>query len=301
MRKIAAITLGVALALVGTAALAARNSSGVYSLPSGNPVVSGTVITKTWANATLGDLASEVSSSLDRSGRGGMLAPLRVPDGSAPAPTLSFTNETGTGLRRAGAGDLRIGVLGADTLKVTASGADVVRGDLTLPAAATQSVLKSGGVLAVGTSDDQEVQLVRNGVIGMALHAGAEPWFGGHRLTNIGTPTATDDAATKGYVDGSAPTALTLVGGFTGSPTYWKDVFGIVHLFGTITQGGAGGLVKFASLPAGYMPTAERRFPVVTLTGVITYVRIQPTTGDMSVNTLGGGEVDCLDGITFKP
>jgi hypothetical protein len=201
MRKIAAITLGVALALVGTAALAARNSSGVYSLPSGNPVVSGTVITKTWANATLGDLASEVSSSLDRSGRGGMLAPLRVPDGSAPAPTLSFTNETGTGLRRAGAGDLRIGVLGADTLKVTASGADVVRGDLTLPAAATQSVLKSGGVLAVGTSDDQEVQLVRNGVIGMALHAGAEPWFGGHRLTNIGTPTAPDDAATKDYVD----------------------------------------------------------------------------------------------------
>jgi hypothetical protein len=300
MRKLAAITLGVALALLGTAALASRNSSGTYSRDRG-PYVPGRVISSSDVNAEFSGIAQGLTDSLDRSGRGGMVAPLRVPDGSLPAPTLSFTNETGTGLRRAGAGDLRIGVLGADTLKVTASGADVVRGDLTLPAASAQSILKTGGVLVVGTTDDQEVQFKRNGVIGMALSNGAEPYFNNHKLTAVADPTSPGDAATKGYVDGSAPTAMTLVGGFTGSPTYWKDVFGIVHLFGTITQGGAGGLVKFASLPAGYMPTAERRFPVVTLTGVITYVRIQPTTGDMSVNTLGGGEVDCLDGITFKP
>jgi hypothetical protein len=205
MRKIAAITLGVALALLGTAALASRNTSGVYTLPAGNPVAGGTVITKTWANQTMGDLANEITASLSRDGNGGMRAPLRVPDGSAPAPTLSFTNETGTGLRRAGAGDLRIGVLGADTLKVTASGADVLRGNVTLPAASSQSVLKSGGSLVLGTSDANDVFLSLGGTNYWQLEAATgnlkKIGPGTGTVQGLPSPTLADQAATKDYVD----------------------------------------------------------------------------------------------------
>jgi hypothetical protein len=49
---------------------ASRNSGGTYSLPTGNPVVTGTTITSTWANGTLTDIGTELTNSLDRQGRG---------------------------------------------------------------------------------------------------------------------------------------------------------------------------------------------------------------------------------------
>jgi len=49
-------------------AYAARDGSGNYSLPSGNPVTSGTTISSTWANNTLSDIATALSDSLTKSG-----------------------------------------------------------------------------------------------------------------------------------------------------------------------------------------------------------------------------------------
>jgi hypothetical protein len=46
-----------------------RNGSGTYSLPSGNPVVSGTTITSTWANTTLNDMANALTGSLASDGQ----------------------------------------------------------------------------------------------------------------------------------------------------------------------------------------------------------------------------------------
>ena len=46
-----------------------RNGSGVYSLPSGNPVVTGTTITSNWANTTLSDIASALTGSLAADGQ----------------------------------------------------------------------------------------------------------------------------------------------------------------------------------------------------------------------------------------
>jgi len=46
-----------------------RNGSGTYSLPSGNPVVSGTTITSAWANTTLSDMASALTGSLASDGQ----------------------------------------------------------------------------------------------------------------------------------------------------------------------------------------------------------------------------------------
>ena len=92
-----------------------RNGSGSYTLPSAvNPVVDGTTISTTWANTTLDDLATAMTDSLDRNGKGGMLAPLRGADGSAAAPAYAFTSDTNSGLYRAGADDLRLSVGGAE-------------------------------------------------------------------------------------------------------------------------------------------------------------------------------------------
>ena len=46
-----------------------RNGSGVYNLPSGNPVVTGTTITTTWANTTLSDIASSLTGSVAADGQ----------------------------------------------------------------------------------------------------------------------------------------------------------------------------------------------------------------------------------------
>lgn len=43
-------------------------SGGTYTLPAGNPVISGTTISSTWANTTLSDLGNEITNSLPRDG-----------------------------------------------------------------------------------------------------------------------------------------------------------------------------------------------------------------------------------------
>jgi len=46
-----------------------RNGSGTYSLPAGNPVVTATTITSTWANTTLSDIATALTGSLAADGQ----------------------------------------------------------------------------------------------------------------------------------------------------------------------------------------------------------------------------------------
>jgi len=46
-----------------------RNGSGTYSLPTGNPVVTGTTISSTWANTTLADIANALTGSLAADGQ----------------------------------------------------------------------------------------------------------------------------------------------------------------------------------------------------------------------------------------
>ena len=46
-----------------------RNGSGVYNLPAGNPVVTGTTIASTWANNTMNDLAAALTDSVAADGQ----------------------------------------------------------------------------------------------------------------------------------------------------------------------------------------------------------------------------------------
>jgi len=47
----------------------ARNGSGTYSLPAGNPVVTGTIISSTVHNNTMSDIATELTNSVDKDGQ----------------------------------------------------------------------------------------------------------------------------------------------------------------------------------------------------------------------------------------
>jgi len=46
-----------------------RNGSGTYSLPAGNPVITNTTISSTWANTTLADIATALTGSLATDGQ----------------------------------------------------------------------------------------------------------------------------------------------------------------------------------------------------------------------------------------
>jgi len=89
-----------------------RDSNGVYTLPAGNPVVSGEDITSAWANSTLTDIASAITGSLSRTGQGGMQSTLLFGDGTVSAPGIAWTQEPGTGFYRAGTNDMRVAVAG---------------------------------------------------------------------------------------------------------------------------------------------------------------------------------------------
>lgn len=99
-----------------------RNSSGIYSLPGGNPVVTLTVISSAWANTTMSDLSTAMTDSLDRSGFGAMLAGLQLFDGAIGAPGLTWGTQATAGLYRAGTSDFRWAIGGVDIFTIGVAG-----------------------------------------------------------------------------------------------------------------------------------------------------------------------------------
>ena len=55
-----------------------RNGSGTYSLPAGNPVVTGTTISSTWANNTMTDISSALTGSVAADGQTPMTGSLNM-------------------------------------------------------------------------------------------------------------------------------------------------------------------------------------------------------------------------------
>ena len=91
----------------------ARDANGNYTLPAGNPVAAGTVISTTWANPTLTDIAQALTDSLSRNGDGGMLVAFENVDGNVALPGITWTLEPSTGLYREANNDMQAGVAGS--------------------------------------------------------------------------------------------------------------------------------------------------------------------------------------------
>jgi hypothetical protein len=152
-----------------------RNASGTYTLPSGNPVVSGTLIDATWANNTMADLGNEVTDSLSRSGEGAMLAPLRITDGVQATPSLAFSNEPSSGLYRAGTNEWWSVAAGVQVQQHTSTGA-VTRfaaGAVGTPSVSAFNDVNTGiwfpaaDTLAVSTAGVEALRVNSSGVLSL--------------------------------------------------------------------------------------------------------------------------------------
>jgi len=55
-----------------------RNGSGIYNLPAGNPVVTGTTITSSWANTTMQNIADALTQSVASDGQTPMSGALNM-------------------------------------------------------------------------------------------------------------------------------------------------------------------------------------------------------------------------------
>jgi len=103
-----------------------RDLNGTYTLPAGNPVVTGTVITSTWANDTMTDVGSELTDSLSRSGKGGFTAPVGIVDASGSVPGLNFVSEPTSGFKRESSEDIRMQVTTTDIWQGIKTGVKVL-------------------------------------------------------------------------------------------------------------------------------------------------------------------------------
>lgn len=77
--------VGGIVAVVLMALMAPRQGDGSYTLPSGNPVATGTSISSTWANNTLNDIATALTNSIAKDGQ-------TVPTANLPMGTFRHTN-----------------------------------------------------------------------------------------------------------------------------------------------------------------------------------------------------------------
>jgi len=73
-------------------------------------------------------MASEITNSLDRSGRGGMLAPLQLVDGTPSLPGLTFSSDVNTGMYRITADTIGFAVGGVLALTIATTGLTIAAG-----------------------------------------------------------------------------------------------------------------------------------------------------------------------------
>lgn len=190
-----------------------RDAGGNYTLPSGNPVISGTPIETTWANPTMEDLAAEMTDSLSRSGNGGMLVGFKVVNGDANAPSYSFTSNPTSGMYLQGSGVLAFTANSTKQLTLDVINGATFDSDLTVNGVLTPTdditITKpgSGGVFFGIQNDDGGVQIALTGAEGLSIN----------QLDNVGGfANAWIDGAVDGnvrlYYDGSVKLSTTING-----------------------------------------------------------------------------------------
>lgn len=210
-----------------------RSNAGTYTLPPGTPFVTGTTISSAIVNSVDSDLGTEITNSLDRNGRGQMLAPLALADGSATAPALTFNSEPTSGIYRAGTNIVALQVAGNTVLQGTLTGIVTALG-----INATSSVTNGAAFTGVGNGTSAAV-VATGGASGasgvLSTGTGTSPG-----ITGVGGPS--NGAGVKGTGTGSGAGVLA-TGGASGGVgvTAVPGTTGLVALDaqGNITLSGA--------------------------------------------------------------
>ena len=167
-------------------------TAGTFSLIAGNPVVTATTISSTWANNTLSDIASGLSTCVLKDGTQTITAGIGFIAGSSANPSIYFTTDTSSGFYRPAANQLGFLISGAQVAKFTSTGLTV-----------TGAIISSATVSAVSGlfSTSVTTPIVDSGSTGSLL-----------LKTNNGTPGFQVQHVTNGVNQwGTFP-------GITGSP-----------------------------------------------------------------------------------
>lgn len=173
LRKIIRLQFVIVAAIVGLGITAitnaTRNASGTYSLPAGNPVVSGTTISSTTHNNTMSDVSTEITDSLSRTGKGGMLAPLLGVVGTVAAPAFSYTADPDTGWYHSTTNGSALSCGGTQVIAATSS-------QVTFPVGltVTQSAANATAIYATGNGSGTGGYFVGGSAAGWGINT-----FGG--------------------------------------------------------------------------------------------------------------------------
>lgn len=191
----------------------ARNGSGTYNLPAGNPVVTNTTISSTWANSTLSDIATALTQSLAKDGQ-------TVPTANLPMG----------GYKHTGAGD----AVGAGQYLVYGQDGGVL-GDTTftgLVAANESTPIASGSTIDLSAATGNDVTVTHStGDTAVASFGAASALQAGTRIRILasisgGTLTLTHNA-TSMIIPGGADWLLADGDSFdavkiSDSQAYWR-------------------------------------------------------------------------------
>lgn len=230
----------------------ARNGSGTYNLPAGNPVVTGTTISSTWANNTLSDMATALTGSISSDGQ-------TTPTGNLPMGNYAHTGVANATVRTmyASAGQVQDNVL---TYLTTVSGTDVITAvaAVGMTAYATGqkftlvSVGANTGAVTLNINSIGAKSVTKNGTTALvagdiASGAAIEVFYDGTRFQLISSTASTVAYATASGTAGAiantggwniTPTGTTLYFNYNGTDVGKLDSSGNFTVLGDVTSNG---------------------------------------------------------------
>jgi hypothetical protein len=268
-----------------------RDGNGNYTLPAGNPVISGEVIDTNWANPTLADIGNELTNSLSRSGKGGMLVPFRIADGSVASPSLGFTSEPSSGLFKSATNDLRMSVAGVGMMRWNASSVDVFdpTGGVWSPSA-TKAYVDAAVDAAVGalTPIIGSVLIRMDAISPAAIYAGTT-WA---LVTGDASLSFGDGSAQTGVASGSNDVAVPLLRhshANTVSDNISASQVAHSHYTGHTTNAGDNTTSPARGVSGGniYFQYSASAQPAITVSGGVSISNANAGTSGASMNVKG--------------
>ena len=219
----------------------ARNGSGTYNLPAGNPVTTGTTISSTWANNTLADMATALTGSVASDGQ-------TTPSANLPMGTFAHTNVGNATVRTMypSAGQLQDGVITyltsvAGTNTITAVGAVGMTAYATGQKFTFISAGANTGACTININSIGAKAITKNGATALtagdiASGAAVEVFYDGTQFQLVSSATATAIANTGGW--NVTPSGTTLYFNYNGTNVGSLTSTGVFTVIGDIVSNG---------------------------------------------------------------
>lgn len=222
----------------------ARNGSGTYNLPAGNPVTTGTTISSTWANNTLSDMATALTGSVASDGQ-------TTPSANLPMGTFAHTNVGNATVRTmyASAGQVQDGVI---TYLTSVAGTDVITATAAVGMAAYATgqrftFIAAGANTGAATININSIgakAITKNGATALsagdiASGAAVEVFYDGTQfqiVSSAANTTATAIANTGGW--NITPSGTTLYFNYNGTNVGKLTSAGVLTVIGNVVSNG---------------------------------------------------------------